>query len=179
MNNNDANDANDATFSTVCVVQGYIHKRGKIGIVSRSGTLTYEVGTGGGQPSNPQPLTPQPLNPSSLKPGFPCLTKCYALLIVLHASQAVYQTTSQGLGQSTVVGIGGDPFNGTNFVDCLERFVNDPQVRQKPPTHPHTHPTHSHTQLLTHTPNTVCHCRAYCFSPLYSATMCSSPPLNP
>ncbi|WIA42636.1 hypothetical protein OEZ86_008607 [Tetradesmus obliquus] len=125
------------------IMPGYIHKPGKIGIVSRSGTLTYEAVFQTSAQGLSQ-STVVDIAVSGRKYGDEHLYHFAIFSFVLQAvSQtsaqglgqstvvdiaAVFQTSAQGLGQSTVVGIGGDPFNGTNFVDCLEKFVNDPQT---------------------------------------------------
>ncbi|KAH9724916.1 Succinate--CoA ligase (ADP-forming) subunit alpha [Citrus sinensis] len=93
------------------IMPGYIHKPGRVGIVSRSGTLTYEA-------TRPYKTTGLGLEHQTgpVSNGTPVVMK------------SNLTTCLVGLGQSTCVGVGGDPFNGTNFVDCLEKFLVDPQT---------------------------------------------------
>ncbi|MBA0766186.1 hypothetical protein Gotri_015251, partial [Gossypium trilobum] len=110
------------------IMPGYIHKPGRVGIVSRSGTLTYEAVRPfiGYLLSHLDICVDQSLS-SIYVPEDTSSHACF-LDLLLEKTWGVFQTTAVGLGQSTCVGIGGDPFNGTNFVDCVTKFLADPQT---------------------------------------------------
>ncbi|MBA0682801.1 hypothetical protein Goari_024494 [Gossypium aridum] len=110
------------------IMPGYIHKPGRVGIVSRSGTLTYEAVRPfiGYLLSHLDICVDQSLS-SIYMPEDTSSHACF-LDLLLEKTWGVFQTTAVGLGQSTCVGIGGDPFNGTNFVDCVTKFLADPQT---------------------------------------------------
>ncbi|OLQ00036.1 Succinyl-CoA ligase [ADP-forming] subunit alpha-1, mitochondrial [Symbiodinium microadriaticum] len=96
------------------IMPGYIHKAGKIGIVSRP-----DRSCEGRSASSDMVKVKHALMRQSKS------RLIGTVILILHA---VHQTTVTGLGQSTCIGIGGDPFNGTNFIDCLERFAQDPET---------------------------------------------------